>query len=148
MRLPKHDVTAYTDGSCDSRTRLGGWGAYIYYRGEDIELHGGHIDTTNNQMELMGALEALYFFPKKTSILVYSDSQYVVQGVTDWMLGWKKRGWCKSSGEEIINRELWEEMYALTRFHQTDFRWVKGHANNVGNCKADELANKGRLLVT
>ena len=148
MRLPRHEVTAYTDGSCDSRTWLGGWGVYMYTPVGSVELHGGQVETTNNQMEMMAALEALYYFPRKTTILVYSDSQYVVQGVTDWMLGWKKRGWCKSSGEPIKNRDLWEEMYALTRFHQTDFRWVKGHANNFGNCKADELANKGRLLVT
>lgn len=148
MRLPRHEVTAYVDGSCDSKTRLGGWGVYMYTDKRSVELYGGQRNTTNNQMEIMAALEAMYSLKRKTTILIYSDSQYVVQGVTDWMLGWKQRGWCKSSGEPIINRELWEEMYALTRYHKTDFRWVKGHANNVGNCKADELANKGRLLVT
>lgn len=148
MRLPSHEVHAWTDGSCDSRTRLGGWGALLRSPKRDVELYGGQEDTTNNQMELVAALETLASLRRSCSILVFSDSQYVVQGVNEWMLGWKKRGWVKSSGEEIANEAEWREMYDLTRFHKTDFRWVRGHGKDVGNCRADELANLGRKSIT
>lgn len=147
MRLPRHDYHAYTDGSCDRRTQLGGWGVHLIHSGNTTELFGGAVNTTNNQMELLAAIEALHNIPGKRDILLFSDSKYVVDNTNGSLANWKRNGWTKSDGEPVKNVEFWKELYDLTRWHRTDFRWVRGHADNIGNIRADELARQGRLAV-
>lgn len=135
----------YTDGSCHGNPGPGGWGVYIEKGnvGKDIELYGKSSYTTNNQMELRAAIVATQLIINNEEVTIYTDSQYVIKGITEWIIGWKKNGWKTSQKKPVKNVELWVELDKGMTGKKINWVWVKGHDNNPGNSKADELANKG-----
>jgi len=146
MNAPK--LIAYTDGACSGNPGPGGWGVWLRYGDHEKELCGGEQHTTNQRMELQAAIEALKALKKPSHITIYSDSKYVIQGITQWISGWKKRGWKNSAKKPVVSQDLWETLDALNQIHTVDWQWVKGHAGNEGNEKADELARQGIPKVT
>lgn len=138
-------VTIYTDGACKGNPGVGGWGALLQAQGATKEIWGGERDTTNNRMELRAVIESLRLLKRPCHITLYLDSEYVRKGITEWIHGWKAKGWKTASKQPVKNAELWQELDALVHGspHKIDWRWVKGHAGNPGNEKADELANRG-----
>ena len=136
-------VTAYTDGACRGNPGPGGWGAMLRY-GENVrELRGGERHTTNNRMELMGAIEALGALKEPCRVDLYTDSRYVRDGITRWLPGWRRRGWLTSAKKPVKNRDLWMRLDDLAQRHEVVWHWVKGHAGHPGNERADALANLG-----
>ncbi|MGH1430840.1 MAG: ribonuclease HI [Neptuniibacter sp.] len=136
-------VEIFTDGACKGNPGPGGWGALLRY-GENVkELFGGEEDTTNNRMELMAAIVALETLNRPCQVVVTTDSQYVRQGITEWLEGWKKRNWKNSAKKPVKNADLWQRLDAATQPHQIEWKWVKGHSGHPENEKADQLANKG-----
>ncbi len=134
-------VTIYTDGACSGNPGPGGWGAILMYGENKKEISGGKNDTTNNVMELTAALEALKLLKYACEVELYSDSAYLVNGFDKgWIYGWKKNNWKTSSKEPVKNKEIWEEIYDLTKFHKVKFIKVKGHSDNEYNNRCDELA--------
>ncbi len=136
-------VIIYTDGACKGNPGKGGWGAVLQYKGKTKELFGGEAETTNNRMELTAAIEALGALKKPCSVKLYTDSKYVLQGITEWMANWKKRGWKTAAKKPVKNEDLWRELDAALEKHEVEWQWVKGHSGDNGNDKADELANQG-----
>jgi len=136
-------IVAYTDGACSGNPGPGGWGVWLRAGKHEKELCGGEKHTTNQRMELQAAIEALKALKKPGSITIVTDSKYVLNGITDWIHGWKKKGWKNSKKEPVANRELWEALDALNQKHNVDWQWVKGHSGDEGNDKADELARQG-----
>ena len=136
-------VYIYTDGACKGNPGPGGWGCYLCFLEGDVELFGSELETTNNRMELRAAIEALDYLSKSYSVSLYTDSQYLVKGMTEWLEGWKSKGWRTASKKPVVNQDLWEMLDKLNKRHNIDWQWVKGHDENIGNIKADELANKG-----
>ena len=136
-------VTIYTDGACRGNPGPGGWGARLESGGHVKELHGGERDTTNNRMELNAAIQALNVLNRACSVLLVTDSRYVMQGVTEWMHNWKRRGWKTASGKPVKNQDLWQALDDALQGHEVEWRWVKGHAGHPGNERADALANLG-----
>ncbi len=136
-------VTIYTDGACSGNPGPGGWGAILDGYGKTRELKGGEADTTNNRMELMAAIVALETLTQPCSVILYTDSTYVRDGITTWIHNWKKRGWKTSAKKPVKNVDLWQRLDAATARHEIDWRWVKGHAGDPGNERADALANEG-----
>ena len=141
----KANVTiAYTDGACKGNPGAGGWGAHlIFSEGHTQDLYGGEAATTNNRMELMGAIKALQYSPRDITLEIWTDSSYVKNGITDWIDGWKKRGWKTASRKPVANQDLWQQLDELRQTRDVEWHWVKGHAGHLGNEKADELANLG-----
>ncbi|MAO26094.1 ribonuclease HI [Roseovarius sp.] len=142
------DLVAYTDGACSGNPGPGGWGVLMQAkRGAEVikqrELSGGEALTTNNQMELMAAITALETLEKPSTITIVTDSQYVKNGVTGWIFGWKKNGWKTSAKKPVKNVELWQRLDAAQARHQVTWEWVKGHAGHPENERADELAREG-----
>lgn len=136
-------VEIFTDGACKGNPGPGGWGALLRY-GENVkELFGGEENTTNNRMELMAAIVALETLNRPCEVVVTTDSQYVRQGITEWLEGWKKRGWKNSAKKPVKNADLWQRLDTATQPHQIEWKWVKGHSGHPENEKADQLANKG-----
>ena len=136
-------VVIHTDGACSGNPGPGGWGAVLQY-GETIkELKGGAALTTNNQMELTAAIEALSALSRPCAVELHTDSSYVKDGLTKWIHGWKKNGWKTAAKKPVKNAELWQALDAASQRHQIDWRWVKGHAGNEMNERADQLANDG-----
>lgn len=133
-------VELHTDGACSGNPGPGGWGALLRYGHEEKELSGGQKDTTNNQMELMAVIRGLEYLKRGVHLDLYTDSTYVLKGATEWMTGWKKKGWKNSAGKAVKNRELWERLEKAMQRHTIDWHWVKGHSGNVDNERADELA--------
>ena len=135
----------YTDGACKGNPGPGGWGALLAWSGTEKELFGGELATTNNRMEMMAVIEGLAALKQPCTITLYIDSQYVLKGMTEWLKGWKARGWLTSSKEPVKNVDLWQRLDTLvnTAGHKIDWRWVKGHAGHPGNERADALANRG-----
>ena len=138
---------AYTDGACSGNPGVGGWGAVLLAeKNKKIikrkEISGGLVDTTNNQMELIAAIEALKALKKYTEICIITDSNYVKKGITEWLPSWKKNNWKTSSKKEVKNRKLWEELEELVNRNKVDWLWVKGHAGNIENERADFLARE------
>ena len=134
-------VTIYTDGACSGNPGPGGWGAILMHNENKKELSGGIKDTTNNIMEITGVLEALKALKIPCEVDIYSDSAYVVNCFNQgWIYNWLKKGWKTASGENVKNKELWEELYNLTKVHNVTFHKVKGHADNEYNNRCDELA--------
>ena len=134
-------VTIYTDGACSGNPGPGGWGAILMYNGNKKELSGGNKDTTNNIMEITAVLEALKALKFPCEVDLYSDSAYVVNSFNQgWIYNWLKKGWKTAGGEPVKNKELWEELYNLTKTHKVTFHKVKGHADNEFNNRCDELA--------
>lgn len=138
-------VTIYTDGACKGNPGIGGWGALLRYGDAELELFGGERDTTNNQMELMAVIKALDALTKPCEVSLYLDSEYVRRGITEWIEGWKAKGWKTSTKQPVKNAELWKQLDKLVHQsgHNVTLHWVKGHAGNPGNERADKLANMG-----
>ena len=134
-------VDIYTDGSCSGNPGPGGWGAILMYKGLEKELSGGDRHTTNNKMELTGAIRALEALKEPCQVTLYTDSQYLVNAINQkWLENWKKRGWKKADKSPVLNQDLWEALDAQLNRHQVTFVWVKGHADNPYNNRCDELA--------
>ncbi|RLA24823.1 MAG: ribonuclease HI, partial [Gammaproteobacteria bacterium] len=121
----------------------GGWGVWLKYADTEKVLYGGEQETTNNRMELMAAIQALEILKYPCSIKLHSDSKYVLQGITEWMANWKKRGWKTAAKKPVKNEDLWRRLDEAMQKHTINWTWVKGHSGNVGNEKADQLANQG-----
>ena len=136
-------VTIYTDGACRGNPGPGGWGALLSHAGNQRELWGGEKDTTNNRMELMAAIRALAALKAPCSVDLYSDSSYVLKGITEWLPGWKARNWKTASKKPVKNVDLWTQLDNEIQRHQIEWHWVKGHSGNPGNEAADALANRG-----
>lgn len=136
-------VIVYTDGACKGNPGPGGWGAVLNYGDARKLLHGGEANTTNNRMELMAAIRGLETLKRSCQIELYTDSQYVRKGITEWMHGWKKNGWKTAAKKPVKNEDLWRQLDDEVARHSVNWHWVKGHAGNPGNELADELANKG-----
>lgn len=136
-------VIIYTDGACRGNPGAGGWGAFLQYKGRMQELYGGEQETTNNRMELMAAIRALETLNRSCKVEIYTDSKYVMLGVTEWLSNWKNRGWKTASKKPVKNEDLWRRLDAVISQHQIQWKWVKGHSGNQGNEKADRLANQG-----
>jgi ribonuclease HI len=137
-------ITIHTDGACSGNPGPGGWGALMEWNGSRKELKGGEPDTTNNRMELMAAIRALEALKRDgQDVVLFTDSVYVRDGITKWIHGWKKRGWKTANKKPVKNVELWQELDALNQRHSIDWRWVKGHAGDPGNERADALAGEG-----
>ncbi len=141
--IQRPQVTIYTDGACKGNPGPGGWGAWLASGGHDKELFGGEPNTTNNRMELTAVIEALASLKRTCDVTIHTDSEYVRKGITEWIHGWKKRGWTTADRKPVKNAELWQRLDALRKLHQVEWRWVKGHAGDPGNERADALANKG-----
>jgi len=140
-----NNVVIYTDGACKGNPGPGGWGVLMQAGEARKELFGGERETTNNRMELQAVIEALTALKRPCDVTLYLDSQYVRKGITEWIHGWKAKGWRTASKEPVKNAELWQQLDALVSGagHRIDWRWVKGHAGDPGNERADALANKG-----
>lgn len=136
-------VILYTDGACKGNPGPGGWGVVLRYGDVQKTLHGGEANTTNNRMELMAAIKGLAALKRPCTVDLYTDSQYVRKGITEWMSGWKRNGWKTASKKPVKNEDLWRVLDAETGKHQVSWHWVKGHAGVPGNELADELANLG-----
>ncbi len=136
-------ITIYTDGACKGNPGPGGWGVLLEYNGRKKTLHGGEPLTTNNRMEMMAAISALETLREACEITLFTDSKYVMQGLTEWLPGWKARGWKTASKQPVKNQDLWERLDAAVQRHKIEWRWVKGHAGDPGNEMADQLANQG-----
>jgi ribonuclease HI len=137
------EVEMYTDGACRGNPGPGGWGVLMLSNGTEKELCGGDIATTNNRMELTAAIRGLSALKRRCNVVLYTDSEYVRRGITEWLENWQQRGWKTSSRKPVKNEDLWRELDALAVQHHVTWRWVKGHAGNPGNERADELANDG-----
>lgn len=136
-------VIIYADGACRGNPGPGGWGAWLKSGAHERELFGGEPRTTNNRMELTAVIQALAALKRPSAVVVYTDSEYVKNGITTWIHGWKKRGWLTADRKPVKNVELWQQLEAQAAQHRVDWRWVKGHAGDPGNERADALANRG-----
>lgn len=141
--VKKNVVVIHTDGACSGNPGPGGWGALLEYNGNAKEICGGHPETTNNRMELTGAVEALGALKKGSVVELHTDSTYVKDGITKWIGNWKRNGWKTAAKKPVKNKDLWLRLDEAIVDHQVTWKWVKGHAGHAGNEKADELANKG-----
>ena len=144
-------VIMYCDGACRGNPGEGGWGVVLQYvqgagsadeRMHEKELMGYAVETTNNQMELTAAIEGLAALKQRCEVAVYTDSKYVIQGVTEWIHGWMKKNWKTASGSPVKNKELWVQLWERTQDHDVSWHWVKGHSGHPGNERADGLANQ------
>ena len=141
-------IKVYTDGACKGNPGPGGWGVYIQSNEDEKELYGGNPETTNNQMEMQAALEALKHLKDKDEVIeLYTDSNYLRQGITEWIHKWKKNNWKTAAKKPVANRDLWIEISDLNEKMTVQWNWVKGHAGDPGNERADELANIGAESV-
>jgi ribonuclease HI len=142
-------IEIYTDGACKGNPGPGGWGVLLKHGGTEKELFGGEPATTNNRMELMAVIQALSALKRPCQVVLHVDSQYVLKGITEWVSGWKAKGWRTASKQPVKNVELWQELDRIVREsgHQIDWRWVRGHNGDPGNERADALANRGVELA-
>lgn len=140
-------ITIYTDGACKGNPGPGGWGALLQYGDRQRMLKGGELATTNNRMELTAAIEALNALKQSCEVVLFTDSVYVMQGLTQWMPNWKRRGWKTADNKPVKNQDLWQALDAAAQRHKIDWRWVKGHNGDPGNEEADRLANEGVLMA-
>ena len=141
---PSDHVIIHTDGACKGNPGPGGWGAVLQAGGgHEKELWGGEANTTNNRMELMAAIMALEALKRPCKVELHTDSKYVMQGITEWMRGWKARGWLTADKKPVKNADLWQRLDAARLRHDVKWRWVKGHAGHELNERADQLANRG-----
>lgn len=136
-------VEIYTDGACKGNPGVGGWGAWLKYNGNEKTIFGGEENTTNNRMEMTAVIRALEALKRTSEVKLYTDSSYVQKGMMEWMEGWKSRNWRTANKKPVKNDDLWKQLDTLANLHQIEWIWVKGHAGNQGNERADELANAG-----
>ena len=136
-------VVIYTDGACKGNPGPGGWGAWLCWGEHQKELFGGEPLTTNNRMELTAVIESLAALKRRTPVAIYTDSEYVKNGITSWIHNWKKRGWRTADNKPVKNIELWQKLDALVVSHDVQWHWVRGHTGDPGNERADALANRG-----
>lgn len=136
-------VMLFTDGACKGNPGPGGWGALLRYGDKEKELCGGEQNTTNNRMELMAAIEGLKALTRRSEVILTTDSNYVKQGITQWLAGWKRNGWRTAAKEPVKNQDLWQRLDEQCQRHQIEWCWVKGHAGHIDNERADALANRG-----
>lgn len=139
----KGAVTVFTDGACSGNPGPGGWGAILRYEGHERELFGGEGHTTNNRMELMGAIAALETLKRACTVDLHTDSQYLRNGITQWIHGWKRNGWKTADKKPVKNADLWQRLDAAIAHHDVRWHWVKGHAGDELNERADALARQG-----
>ena len=140
---PPKAVVIYTDGACSGNPGPGGWGAILTMGANRKELYGGEADTTNNRMELMAAISALEALKQRCTVTLYTDSNYVKNGISTWIHGWKKNGWRTADKKPVKNADLWQRLEAARTRHDVTWKWVKGHAGHPENERADELARLG-----
>ena len=140
---PIPHIVIYTDGACKGNPGPGGWGAVLRSGSHEKQIHGGEKHTTNNRMEISAVIFALRSLKQRSTVELWTDSQYVQKGVTEWLEGWKKRGWRTASKNPVKNADLWQELDALLPDHDISWHWVRGHNGHPGNELADQLANKG-----
>lgn len=138
----KQKVIVYTDGGCRGNPGPGGWGAVLQWGAHEKELYGSEPETTNNRMELLAAISALEALKRPLSVELYTDSQYVRKGITEWIHNWKRNGWKTASKQPVKNQDLWQRLDAALSIHNVEWHWVKGHAGHPLNERADQLANK------
>jgi ribonuclease HI len=136
-------VVIHTDGACSGNPGPGGWGAVLHHGDKEKELWGGELQTTNNRMELMAAIQALEALKKPCRVELHTDSQYVQKGIHEWIHGWKRRGWLTADKKPVKNDDLWKRLDQARLRHEVDWRWVKGHAGHEFNERADALARQG-----
>ncbi len=136
-------VEIYTDGACRGNPGPGGWGASLRYNGKQKDLHGSDENTTNNRMELMAVIQGLEALTAPQAVKIYTDSKYVLDGMTKWLPGWKKKGWKTAAKKPVKNVELWQRLDAVVQANEVSWQWVKGHSGDAGNECADMLANRG-----
>lgn len=141
------DVHIWTDGACKGNPGPGGWGVLLRAAGHEKTLYGGASDTTNNRMELQAVIEALRVLKRPCQIVLHTDSQYVQKGINEWLPNWKKRGWRTADRKPVKNADLWQALDAEQARHRIEWRWVRGHAGDPGNERADQLANQGVAQV-
>jgi ribonuclease HI len=147
MNAPKKQIEAHTDGACLGNPGPGGWAALLRWRGQERELVGAEAQTTNNRMELMGAIAALEALREPCEVMLQTDSQYVRQGITEWMPNWVRRNWRTAAGEPVKNRDLWERLHAATLQHRIEWRWVKGHSGDPDNERVDLLSRNAAFAI-
>lgn len=140
-------VELYTDGACSGNPGPGGWGVLLRYGEHQKELNGGEKETTNNRMEMMAVIEGLKALKRSSTVVVYTDSKYVLDGVTKWLDGWKAKGWKTADKKPVKNQDLWEKLDSALVEHDVTFKWVKGHAGHPENERADYLARAGIPLI-
>ena len=140
-------VSLYTDGACKGNPGKGGWGVLMRYGSHEKELFGGEAHTTNNRMELTAIIQGLAAIKRPCAVVIYTDSQYVKNGMEQWIHGWKKNGWKTASKQPVKNEDLWQQLDRLAAQHQIQWQWVRGHAGHAENERADALANQGVASV-
>jgi len=140
-------VEIYSDGACKGNPGRGGWGALLVAGGKEKEIFGGEPNTTNNRMELMAVIQALNALKRPCEVVVHTDSQYVQKGISEWIHGWKARGWKTAAKEPVKNADLWQALDEAQSRHTVEWRWVRGHNGHVGNERADALANRGVATI-
>lgn len=133
-------VEVFCDGACSGNPGVGGWGCVLRYKGKEKDLAGAEEATTNNRMELTGAIMALESLTRPCSVVVTTDSQYLAKGMKEWISGWVNKGWINSKKEPVLNRDLWERLLALSKIHDIEWRWVRGHNGHPENERCDKLA--------
>ena len=137
------EVSIWTDGACKGNPGKGGWGALLVFGPHQKEIYGGEAHTTNNRMEIMAVIQALLVLKQPCKVHIYTDSQYVQKAMTEWITGWKQRQWRNAAKKPVKNADLWQQLDQLSQQHLLQWHWVKGHAGDAGNERADELANLG-----
>jgi ribonuclease HI len=137
------EVVIYTDGACSGNPGPGGWGVVMRWQGKEKDLYGFDPVTTNNRMELMAAIQALEALQRPTTVSLHTDSKYLLDGITKWIQGWQRNGWKTAAKKPVKNEDLWRRLTEAMRSHDVDWVWVKGHAGDPGNERADALARRG-----
>lgn len=143
MSTNSNPVNIWTDGACKGNPGVGGWGALLRHGAHTKELFGGEANTTNNRMEIMAVIQALKALKRPCQVVIHTDSQYVKNAMTQWLPSWKQRGWRTADRKPVKNVDLWQELDQHVQTHDVSWRWVRGHTGDVGNERADALANQG-----